>query len=436
MNKFLIFLMALLLVAGSVWADAPAAAAEKVAPAPAAKAGVPEGIAGYESGKGFFIQDKEGNFRVDISGFIQMGIGIFENDTFENNSFYPNGVYLITDFYLWNEWHGHLEVDFAQNHQTFGGQGFGAPTARDAWMEWMKYNEFRFRVGNMRVPFTIEGQYAETQGMTIWGASFIGSWSHGRDPGVMLYGTLSDMLEYKLGIFNGDGSLVGNQSDDFLMAASARIYFNGKSKDANSFFHVGFIRSYDEFNFGGARLFKPWGGQIYGNAGAEDNTLGWRTGVDVGFAFRHNLDTRSYVRMEGEFMYITWERAFQHNGGNALAYLYGQGIYFGITGLFNINGQDDGSGFIPALRYDYSFINNKESESRNNLANNDVPSQGAHVFTFGVGYAVNKNITFNFNWLIMELRDKTTFGGPKGPGKTDFNGDVEHAWFLQGTFAF
>jgi len=96
-------------------------------------------VAGYEPA-GFFIRMPDGKMEVYLSGYVQFGLAIFENDTPENNTFYPNGVYLAFDAYAYDHWHGRIQLNFAGtgglNSFSSGGD-FAGLTLQDAYMEYM-----------------------------------------------------------------------------------------------------------------------------------------------------------------------------------------------------------------------------------------------------------------------------------------------------------
>lgn len=413
---------------------------------------------GYEDGRGFFLRVP--NFELYMSGALQMGIAIFENDTPDDNSVYPNGVWLTTDVFLFKDWHGRVEVNF----HVWAVNMFQGPTFADGTQLWDAYIEYlgmrdefdnptlSLRVGQTHVPFTIAGQWNPNQGVTIWGTPFINGWSHGRDPGIMLWGVLSDMVEYKLGVFNGEGRTTTNATDDFLFAGGFRIYPMQKSKEPGVFFHVGAIRSrndnVDNAGVNAATLATPWLRSVYDQAaridtdgvgGADsgfDVTQGWKTGVDVGFEADMALgdDNVNHIRVESEFMYITWERDF---ATGRLPFLEGFGATFGFSFRHNLTPETPGAGIFPLFMISYSDVDNKNTDSTR--FGGEIPGQRVWTYTFGLGYAFNSHVSAAFNWVMVDLDEKDAYnvgGNAAKDDRPDGSDDLEHGWFLQFTAAW
>jgi len=423
-------------------ADRPATSVvTEYANSPAAQETKP--IAGHEVG-GFFVRTPDGKLELFLSGYIQMGLAIFENDTPENNGFYPNGISLAFDMYLLENWHGRIQLNFhnAYRFSDVAG-GWNGVNLRDAYVEYLSSRTdpaFNVRVGQTHVPFTIGGQYGETDGIAIWGAPFINAWSHGRDPGIMIWGRLSDMIEYKASLHNGEGANRLNGTDDFLMALGCRLYPFNYSENSNTFFHVGFIRTRDtdgdntSGQFGSATLSPPWGRRVFGDVlavGDAATTRGWRTGVDTGFRFDAPLDPEktSSIRAEVEFMYMMWERKLSTG---RLPFLNGYGISFGLVYKMNLTPDIEGEGLWPLFEFSYSDVDNKSTNDTGLGAN--IDGQRVFTYTLGVGYSFNKFVSVAFNWVVVNLDEKDAYGDvPARDDRADGSDDLEHAWFLQVT---
>jgi len=403
--------------------------------------------AGYENGSGFFVRTADAKFEIFLSGYLQMGLAIFENDTPDNNTFYPNGISLAFDVYMLENWHGRIQLNFHRGYDfaaTGGGAAFDGIVLRDAYIEYMWCRDnpvFNVRVGQTHVPFSMAGQYGETQGITIWSEPYIAGWSHGRDPGFMIWGRIEDMFEYYGSIHNGDGQNNLNHTDDFLMAMGFRIYpFRYKGTDAekgnpNTFFHVGFMRSRNaegadngSGNVNAATLATPWGRRVFGNYLGGDNgsTRGWLTGVDTAFRYDVPMD-KNALRAELEFMYMVWERKLTTG---RLPFLQGYGITFGISYRMNMNPDIEGEGIWPLFQFSYSDVDNKSTDD---LAGN-IPGQRVFTYTAGVGYSFNSHISVAFNWVVVNLDQMDGYGTTAARNdRADGSDDLEHAWFLQVT---
>lgn len=398
--------------------------------------------AGYDNG--FFIKSSDGNFELFMTGYVQAGLAIFENATYEDNSFYPNGIYLAFDAYLYKAWHARIQFSMADLQRSgfeanpdnpaqpfspsfFSNAGLNGITLQDAYAEYICMPEFQVRVGQTHVPFTMQGQYGQNEGITIWGEPFL-AWSHGRDIGLMFMGTLSDMFEYKLGLFNGEGQNRLNNTDDMLMAGSIRLYPMKKSVNPNTFFHVGLMRNRDDRDVN-YTLSTPWGRQVFSGFGDSNSTThGWMTGVDVAARYQDDLDSEkiNHLRAEIEFLYATWQRQLTTTG--RLPYLQGYGVSLAFHIRHNLTPEVEGAGIFPLFCFSFTDIDNKETDDFTTAPGNTF-GQRVFCYTFGLGYAFNSHVSAAFNWVMTDVEQKNLYGGSKE--RADVSDDVEHAWFLQ-----
>jgi hypothetical protein len=336
------------------------------------------------------------------------------------------------------------------------------------------------------------------------------------------------------------------------MALSLRFYLMGKSKNAGTYFHFGFIRSRDDNvhgtgNVNAASLGTPWGRPVFDTTWGTDQTRGWKTGYNVGFRFEDWLgkDKRFYLRSEIEFMTMIWERDFSDynpiasrygaifvtsnpnyryyytipdedygddigqgqgvpagGGGNViivfpgstgglviprnpdprfpippysatavtgqqfwwdpshpvtnqihgrLPQLHGWGISFGTQAGFNLFEDIEGSMLYMLFKFDYSDVDNASSDNQRFGA--QIPGQRIWNYTTGIGYAFNKFVRFEFNYIVTLLDHQDLYGGAKNdrftyhsgetstvnyepPSDNQGSDDVEHTFFFQGTVQF
>lgn len=384
--------------------------------------------AGYENG--FFIRSADGDFQLTMNGYFQAGIAIFENNSYDSNSFFLNGAYLMFDIRLMEKWHAFVKVNFAGG--TFINQFYHGPNddpffahsydvkLADAFLEYNYRPELNFVLGNTLVPFSIAGQYAENEGITIWNDPFI-QWSPGLDLGFVVHGVFNNRIGYRIGIFNGDGPNTINSDDEFLMAAQFRYYLCGFDKNKNSFIHVGVLGNrVDADTFANEYLFTPWGRPIF----YDNDYSGWHFGADVGAKVSVDMANGSNFRGEAEFIYSSWER----DGNPWQKAIYGFGFSAAASYRHCLNKENEGSGVIVLGKFSYTDIENFET----NVVADDIVGQQVLVYTVGAGYAFNKHISVTANWVICDVSEKAVYGdfGPKDyPGKP--NGSLEQAWFVQ-----
>ena len=376
--------------------------------------------AGYDNG--FFIRGAKGDLELKMTGYVQAGAGIFENNTDDNNTFFLNGVYLAFDAYILKDWHARIEINFADpySYQFQDGNDYD-PELQDAYIEYIGIPEFNVRIGKTHVPFTIEGQYNETEGMSVWSAPFINGWAHGRDVGIMIHGVVANMIGYKIGLFNGEGSST-NMSDDMLFAYQTRIYFLGYDTNPNTFFHVGFLRNRTQNDqpFG---LSAPWGLDILSEETSFFETNDYQTGLDIGFKYDKDLKGGHNVRVESEFVYSTWQR---HLSTGNLEEIDGYGLLFGVAYRHCLNPEVEGSGVIGMLKFSWTEIDN--GDTNDTVVGSNVKGQEAYVYTLGLGYAFNSHVSANINWVMMDLAERAN---GVNTGKSDESGGLAHAWFFQ-----
>lgn len=389
---------------------------------------------GYKDG--FFLQSKDKNYHWRTNGALLMGVGIFENNTVDDNGIFPGEARLTTTLTFFKRFTARLQVEFAG--VTFLNQFRNTGAANNAWATgitdaYLQYYSkempfFGFRIGNTHVPFTIEGQYDPHQSMAIWASPFIANWAHGRDPGVQVFGTLADMFEYKLGFHNGEGSGNISSFDDFLYTAQARIYFMGKEKNSGNFFHIGVIRGRDtdtntDGNVNSATLTTPWGRQVFDPVAGRESTSQYKTGIDIGIRFEKEFGGNK-IWLESEFMYITWDRDF---GATRVSDLEGWGYHISLQFLRNIFPKQKNSGVYALLRYSYTDVDDRDGNS------GAVPGQRLGVVTLGAGYVFNKHVALHFNWLFVRATERSTYSsaavGPKASGSG--SDALEMAWFVR-----
>lgn len=369
------------------------------------------------------MRSAEGNLEFKFTGYIQAGFGLFENDAFDNNSFNFNAIFFTFDTYLYKDWHVRIQMDLANtNGYRFGGGTYNLGL-RDAYIEYTAIPEFSIRAGQTFVPFSMQGQYPTSEFMTIMPDPFIRSWGVGRDTGIFVYGVIENMFSYKAGIFNGEGLNRTNVSDDMMLAGEMRFYYCGYKENSKSFFHIGFLRNRSE-DITNISLISSWTRRIFPNTVTQHGrTEGWRTSADAGFRMDLALPEEHSLRVESEFMYSTWERDL---ATGRRSYLDGYGFLFQFVYRHCFNPKIKGSGLIGGFAFSYTDLDNDSTDSM--AANNNIPGQRIFSYTFILGYALSRHIRFAFNWVILDLDEKTFYGTSKDNGKA---GGLENAWLIQ-----
>lgn len=403
-----------------------------------------EGIsAGYDGG--FFIRGSN-NFELKMSGFLQMGVGIFENNTFDNNGMYTQGAWLMFDVNMFEKFHAHLELDFLDTglYNQFQDGATMKIAVYDMYVEYNPIDEFNFIVGKIFVPFSMTGCHYYYANMTIWYEPFVNTGAPGSYPGAMIYGTFMDQLEYQLGVFNNAESM--STTDEKLYVATLRWYFLGSEKNPETFLHTSAMytrySSSPDVDSRFVTLYSGWGRQVfdgedlnahadkYGSAKANEALVrGRQWGFDLGLTWVHDFDNGSQFRVESEAMYMRYNRNLLTG---KLAPLDLWGAMIAVSYRYPLCKTIENSGIIPTLAFSYTDIDNKHT-TRPDFAggpSSNIRGQRIWNYTIGLGYAFNEHLRINFNWVIMDLERNTT-----NPAKDNVkvHQDLEHAWFLQAT---
>ncbi len=103
--------------------------------------------------------------------------------------------------------------------------GSGSNKIKDAYLEVEKHPMFSVRVGQFKVPFSVQEMASDSKQEFTDRAITNSQFVPGRDLGVMLYGaTEKRFLGYSLGVFNGGGE--GNSQDDESHMFAGRVWID------------------------------------------------------------------------------------------------------------------------------------------------------------------------------------------------------------------
>lgn len=133
---------------------------------------------------------------LNVAGYIQVQGAIIENNSGvdDNDGFRIRRAKLATFGNAYEHVKFKLEADFA---------GTG-PKLDDAFIEDDRLSYLTGRLGQFKVPFSLEMLTSDTEIMTIERAEVVNQISPGRDAGISFSGILPDgMIAYSVGIFNG-----------------------------------------------------------------------------------------------------------------------------------------------------------------------------------------------------------------------------------------
>ena len=185
-------------------ASAPPVEAPKPAepPKPGPKLSVGENGFAMQSGDSNFVLRLRGILQVDSRTYIDDG-GIKNNDMLLIRRARP-----IFEGTLFRDFDFRLQTDFA---------GAGAPTLRDAYLNYRYSDPFQLRFGKFKTPVGLE-QLQSDAGTMFIERSLVSDITPSRDVGVQFGGKAMDgLVNYAIGVFNGVGdgrSSINVDTDD------------------------------------------------------------------------------------------------------------------------------------------------------------------------------------------------------------------------------
>jgi len=266
-----------------------------------------------------------------------------------------------------------------------------SPKLLDAYVA-VKINHWlNFKIGQQKLPFTIENPYSLNDLEVIEYAqvvsklsgfsdiSGVSNYAGGRDVGLIAYGSFFNreengmkynILAYTLGVYNGNGI---NKKDNN----------NGKDFAARLDFHP-FLSD-----------LMITGAAYVGNYSLNDSVIGDRQRYTVGAQYKNaNLTVRS------EYIYgITGK--FDIASPNFTSNLKSDGVYVMATYYFTMKGKKEGAQeqrIAPVLRYDYM--------------NNDIELDNQHstYYMIGVNYYPMKCLRLQIDYTLRTAQTNNNNG--------------------------
>src|SRR5882724_12032799 len=168
---------------------------------------------------GFAMQSGDTNFVLKLKGILQIDSrtyvddgGIKNNDTLLIRRARP-----ILEGTVFRDFGFRLQTDFG---------GAGAPTLRDAYLNYRYSDEFQLRLGKFKTPVGLE-QLQSDSGTMFIERSLVSDITPSRDIGVQFHGNAWDgMVNYAAGVFNGvgDGSMSSGVDTDDEKSFAGRLF--------------------------------------------------------------------------------------------------------------------------------------------------------------------------------------------------------------------
>jgi phosphate-selective porin OprO/OprP len=273
-----------------------------------------------------YIRSTDGNFRLSPVGRVQVDFrGYEEGSSLKNNFLVRRGrIGLMGTFYKYFDFF--VEADFGQ----------GASVLTDGYLELRYWPEFRFRVGQFKVPFSYEDLFSDNN-IDFVERSVADNLAPSRDLGAMLHGSLfGGVVSYAGGIFNGTGQNTADTNNSKDLAARLVVYPFKQTEVALLWnLHLG--------------ADVTWGEQDSGQSlrGRTDGTFVFFNRINTrGDRLRYSGEVAYYTgpfTMYGEYIQSEEERKGLGTGGRDLPDLLGRGWYvtmtYMLTGESKVPGQ-------------------------------------------------------------------------------------------------
>lgn len=258
-----------------------------------------------------------------------------------------------------------MRGEITNNFKYFILTEFVKPMPYEFWAEWTPSNEFNIRLGQMKTPLSLENQISLTDIEGVLNTRSIsaligmgddvqklqnGKNNTGRDAGVMAYGNLfktqtHDLLEYKVGIFQGTGINTSENNNSKDLAVNIMLQpIKG--------FRIG-----GGAYFGEAKYVKP----------AE---------TEISNHVRNRWIVSSDYRSERIYARAEWIKA--NDGGISKEGLHGMGLYYFIPKRLNCFAKAD-------------YLNQDKS------INKEVME-----YTLGVNYYFYGSCRFQLNYVYAD----------------------------------
>jgi len=397
-----------------------------------------EGItAGYD--KGFFIQTADGDIQLKINGYLRYHLYLSEANTVANtgqhNTFKASESRIDFHIYLMKDWHIRIRPDFS-GKDAYGDNG----SLREAYIEYLGMDCLKFRIGTFVVPFSLEYETSPADLMAIAYSPYLGPVPL-RDMGAMIFGNgipcvdseyLATHFMYSVGLFNGQGLNVGDSDDDKMFAAQAKFFPLG-NKDQQVFAQASvFLNNGDMRNNAGTiSLGALQGHNVFDGSSSDtlDNTNGRSVGVAAGFRY-----WKGNWRIEGEYVWMRANRDDDAPIGESATPLEVWGASLGASYLFSIGEAKKNMGLEPLVKVSYTDIDDKGGDGTSSNSSDpvgtttDVRGQQIWEIALGAKFHFNKNVRFDFNWVMYDLKEtrESLTNNERGEG-----GGLLHAFVFQ-----
>lgn len=168
---------------------------------------------------GFYLKGKDDTLK--IGGWYQGDVNFFDRGNEGNNRFRNRRVRLDVRGVLEDYFEYRLFTQFAGS----------AASLQEAWLAYKHFPSARIKLGQFKVPFSLESQYSSLWTDFIEKSIGVANLEPAEDLGLMVYGNpFGGIVEYAVGTFNGRARVLEDNNDNFDVAGRLVLAPFKKSK--------------------------------------------------------------------------------------------------------------------------------------------------------------------------------------------------------------
>lgn len=371
---------------------------------------------------GFYLKGKDDTLK--IGGWYQGDVVFYDRENEGNARFRNRRVRLDVRGVLEDYFEYRLFTQFAGSSANL----------QEAWLMYKYFPSARIKLGQFKVPFSLESQYSSLWTDFIEKSIGVANLEPAEDLGVMIYGNpFKGMVEYALGTFNGRARTLEDNNDNFDIAGRLVLApFKHLKSDLwrelylGSSFTLGHsdetLASTGFTTGGGSRFFTyaantrhadtrtRFGGELQWIFGPGDIKAEYVAGrfsdVEQG-ALRENVDIDSWY-VSASYL-LTGERKVRDKWINPKR-------------VFSI--PDGGWGaWEAAFRFEQFFVN--EAPFNLGLASG---VDRVDAYTWGLNWWLNKHTRLMFNYVLNDFSDSVVLGAESQSS--------EHLWLGRAQYNF
>ena len=248
-------------------------------------------LVSYQPGKGLVAATADGNYKIRIGGYAQL---IYRYTDFDNKATDDTSDFDLRRFKL--QIQGNLvNKKFGYKFQGEISNGF---KTEDAFLNYTFATPFKVQFGQFKPPQARQELTSASRQLFPERSLANDTFNLGRDQGVQASGSFADKLvEYRLGLFNGNGPNVSNPDNRHMLAGRIDVNPLGAVKMDEA----GWTSDKPLLNIGGSFAWNKVGGNDVGSKFDKDNDV-----MDVALGL-DSLDAAAFNALYGdELTWLLW----------------------------------------------------------------------------------------------------------------------------------